>query len=84
VIYFLELKALGELLIKDKSGHIEHSLSWDSTEPQTLIPAAETFKTYRQKGWLPIGKSVSGDWKHIFSFDPSLQQIIFMPLMEGG
>lgn len=75
---------MGELLIKDKSGHTEYTFSWDSNEPQTLIPAVGIFETYRQKGWLPIGKSTNGQWKHIFTFDSSLQQIIFMPLMEGG
>lgn len=75
---------MGELLIKDKSGHTEYTQIWNNDEPHTLIPVAETFETYRQKGWLPIGKTSSGQWKHIFTFDSSLQQIIFMPLMEGG
>ena len=81
---YLGLEVLGELLIKNKSGHTEHTLIWNTNEPHTLIPAVETFETYRQKGWLPIGKSASGQWKHIFTFDSSLYQIIFMPLMEGG
>lgn len=75
---------MGELLIRDKSGHTEFALTWNSNEPRTLISAGKTFETYRQKGWLPIGKSASGQWKHIFTFDPNLEQIIFMPLMEGG
>jgi hypothetical protein len=75
---------VGVLLIRDKSGHTEFSLTWNSNEPQTLISAIETFDTYRKKGWLPIGQSARGQWKHIFTFDPRLRQIIFMPLMEGG
>jgi hypothetical protein len=75
---------VGELLIRDKSGHTEFTLTWNSNEPHTLISAGETFEIYRQKGWLPIGKCASGQWKQIFTFDPKLHQIIFMPLMEGG
>ena len=75
---------MSELQIKNKSGRIEISIAWDSKEPQTFVHALETFEKYRNKGWLPIGESVTGKWKHIFTFDPTIKRIIFMPLMEGG
>jgi hypothetical protein len=76
--------AMGELQLKTKSGHTENKLSWNQENGENLLQAKKLFEQYRKKGLLPIGETPSGEWKHIFTFDPALKRIIFMPLMEGG
>jgi hypothetical protein len=75
---------MGELQIKNISGQIELKLTWNKEDGENLLLAEKMFKRCRKKGLLPIGKTLGGEWKHIFAFDPELKRIIFMPLMEGG
>ncbi|UCH03149.1 MAG: hypothetical protein JSV20_05085 [Candidatus Bathyarchaeota archaeon] len=76
--------AMGELQLLTKSGNIEHKLTWNQENGEKLLLAKKLFEQYRKKGLLPIGEAHGGGWKHIFTFDPDLKRIIFMPLMAGG
>lgn len=68
----------------------DERLEWDTANPESVKLAKETFKRYKEKGYVayriesskadPQGRKGSV----LHDFDPDAQRTIFRPPMQGG
>jgi len=74
----------GEISILDKSG--DTKVIWDSTKPDEVEVAKDTFTKLKKKGYLAfefLGKDGSKG-KQVKEFDPDAERIIMSPAIVGG
>jgi hypothetical protein len=66
--------------VLDRTGHTEHQ--WDSSVPAEVEAARALFATLRGKGYRAFQGGESG--KRIDTFDPSIEELTFVPQLQGG
>ncbi|MCW4021242.1 MAG: hypothetical protein NWF14_08455 [Candidatus Bathyarchaeota archaeon] len=60
------------------------TLSWNKEKPEEVASAEKTFREYTRKGWLAFAETSNRKKKQVFSFNPCLERIQLVPLVEGG
>lgn len=70
--------------ILDRSGHL-HS-EWDSDDPTQVRAARETFEEMTGKGYsaFMVGDGKGQRGERIRRFDPSIEEMILVPPIQGG
>jgi len=60
------------------------TLSWNKENPEDVASAEKTFSEYIRKGWLAFAVTSDNKKKQLFSFNPQLERIHMVPIVEGG
>jgi hypothetical protein len=70
--------------ILDRSGHLH--LDWDPDNTQQVRAARETFEEMTGKGYkaFMVGDNGKGQGGQIRRFDPSVEEMILVPPVQGG
>jgi hypothetical protein len=73
----------GELVVMDRSG--DTKIIWDSSKPDEVDTARQTFDRLRKKGYMAYSVKKGGDKGEVIrEFDPDAEKIILAPQMVGG
>ncbi|MDQ1281423.1 MAG: hypothetical protein QG670_2688 [Thermoproteota archaeon] len=59
-------------------------LSWNRNDLEEVKMAEAKFKEYVRSGWLAYYLNVDKEKVQIFSFNPDLEEVFLIPLVEGG
>ena len=74
---------VGEMNVIDSTG--DTKIIWDSTKPDEVEVARDTFKKLKGKGYLAYRVKAKGDKGEIVSeFDPDAERLILAPAVAGG
>lgn len=57
---------------------------WDAANPESVAIAAETFNSYRGRGYAAFAMSSGTSGDQMGSFDPNVGSILFVPPLQGG
>lgn len=65
-------------------GDKNESLYWDSSVPEETAIAESKFKQYVREGYIASRIEGGNSGVHILDFDPMAEEIVLIPILEGG
>lgn len=59
-------------------------LAWNGKDQEEVKRAEAKFKEYVRSGWLAYYLNEDKEKVQIFSFNPDIEEVFLIPLVEGG
>jgi hypothetical protein len=59
-------------------------LVWDKRNQEEVKLTEEKFRKYVQSGWMAYSVNIDKEKVQLFDFNPDLEEIFLIPLVEGG
>ncbi len=59
-------------------------LAWDREDQEEVKRAEAKFKEYVRSGWLAFYLNADKEKVQIFSFNPDVEEVFLIPIVEGG
>jgi hypothetical protein len=69
-------------IVMDATGDTHHA--FDPTDAEALRKAKERFRALTGAGFTAVLRRIDGQARLVRSFDPSVEETLFFPRLEGG